>query len=66
LPFWAKLTNGGILFRGTYHELKQQELTVSLYNKNLIGADLLGTKVIQLREVIDINFAKADMVIHKS
>jgi len=39
LPYWAKLTNGRILFRGTYHELKQQQIQVTLYNKNLIGAD---------------------------
>ena len=23
LPYWAKVVNGSILFRGTYHELKQ-------------------------------------------
>ena len=23
LPYWAKIVKGGILFRGTYHELKQ-------------------------------------------
>mmetsp|Transcript_35916 Transcript_35916/g.55154 ORF Transcript_35916/g.55154 Transcript_35916/m.55154 type:complete len:129 (-) Transcript_35916:3042-3428(-) len=29
LPYWAKV-DGGILFRGTYHELKAQELVITL------------------------------------
>ena len=64
MPYWAKFKSG-ILFRGTYHELKSQELIVTLYNKGTIGRDMLGTKIIPLREVIDINFAKTDMVIHR-
>ena len=30
VPYWPKLEKGGILFRGTYHELKQQELIVTV------------------------------------
>jgi len=66
LPYWDKLSNGGILFRGTYHELKQQELIISLDDKQTIGSANLGVKIVQLREVIDVNFAKCDMVIHKT
>ena len=33
LPYWDKLDDGGILFRGTYHELKQQELIITLEDK---------------------------------
>jgi len=39
---------------------------ITLYNKGIIGATKLGEKIIQLREVIDVQFAKTDMVIHKS
>jgi hypothetical protein len=53
MPYWAKI-EGGILFRGTYHELKSQELILTLYNKNLLGADEIGTKIIPLRDVIDV------------
>jgi hypothetical protein len=30
-----------------------------------VGSSVLGTKIIPLRDVIDINFAKTDMIIHK-
>jgi hypothetical protein len=66
LPTWDKITNGAIIFRGTYHELKNQELIMSLEDKGTIGSVCLGVKIVQLREVIDINFAKCDMVIHKT
>ena len=35
-------------------------------NKLLLGSKELGKKIIQLKEVIDINFAKTDMIIHKA
>lgn len=66
LPYWDKLQKGGILFRGTYHELKQQELIVSINHEAFPTVTNLGTKIIPLREVIDVNFAKTDMVIHKT
>ena len=31
-----------------------------------MSSSILGTKIIQLRDVIDINFAKTDMIIHKN
>lgn len=31
-----------------------------------MGSSVLGTKIIPLRDVIDINFAKTDMIIHKT
>jgi hypothetical protein len=42
VPYWAKLKDG-IIFRGTYHELKAQELIVKLYSKEpgLSGRDPL-------------------------
>ena len=64
LPYWDFIEKG-ILFRGTYHELKNQELIVSIYKSNTLGSDLLGQKIIQLREVVDEGHAKADVVIHK-
>jgi len=64
LPYWDKIDRG-ILFRGTYHELKNQELIVSIYKSNLIGSDLIGQKIIQLRDVVDEGFAKGDVVIHR-
>lgn len=45
MPYWAKI-EGGILFRGTYHELKAQELLVTLYNKKIIGQSVIGSKII--------------------
>jgi len=66
LPYWAKVDQGsGIIFRGTYHELKSKELVCTLYNQRTFGRDTLGTKIIPLREVIDVNFAKCDMIIHR-
>lgn len=65
LPYWAALNQGGIVFRGTYHELKSSELILTLYNKVGFTESSIGTKIVQLREVIDINFAKTDMVIHR-
>jgi hypothetical protein len=64
LPYWAKI-EGGITFRGTYHELKDQELIVTLKNKGILSDTILGTKLMPLREAIDVNFCKGDMVIHK-
>jgi hypothetical protein len=64
VPYWAKI-EGGILFRGTYHELKDQELIVTLKNKGVLSDSILGQKVVPLREAIDVSFCKADMVIHK-
>ena len=48
LPFWAKINSekGGILFRGTYHELKAQEIVVTLKNKGILTDTLLGQKII--------------------
>lgn len=63
-PYWAKI-EGGILFRGTYHELKAQEVIINIQNKELIGSKNIGTKIVPLREVIDIAFLKSDMVIHR-
>jgi hypothetical protein len=73
-PYWEKLKNSaggkkeitGLLFRGTYHELKSQEIIITLRNKLSVGSSVLGTKIIPLRDVIDINFAKTDMIIHKN
>ena len=67
LPYWPKIDQGskGITFRGTYHELKSQELTVSLYSKEGLRDYPIGEKIIPLRDVIDVSFAKTDMVIHK-
>ena len=38
---------------------------MSIYKSNTLGSDLLGQKIIQLREVVDEGHAKADVVIHK-
>ena len=46
LPYWDKITDGGIVFRGTYHELLDESITVTLYNKKLVSSDIIGTKVI--------------------
>jgi len=69
MPYWSQIERGsaskGIVFRGTYHELKSQDLTLTLWdNKNLLDSKLIGTKQMPLREVIDIAFARTDMVIH--
>ena len=55
----------GILFRGTYHELKAKEIIVTVYRTGALTDKPIGTKIVPLREVIDVMFAKADMVIHK-
>ena len=64
LPFWKALSNG-IVFRGSYHELKAEDLLLTLKQKNMMGSVNIGEKLVPLTEVIDVNFAKADMVIHK-
>jgi hypothetical protein len=51
LPYWQKICDddkiSGILFRGTYHELKSQELELTLFNKKrLIVSTLIGSKII--------------------
>jgi hypothetical protein len=53
------------VFRGSYHELKAEELLLTLKQKNMMGSEPIGTKLVPLTEVIDVNFAKTDMVIHK-
>lgn len=65
LPYWAKIKDG-IIFRGTYHELKSQELIVKLYSSDGFPDTLVGQKIIPLRDVIDVSFARTDMVIHRS
>lgn len=70
LPYWAKICDedkiSGILFRGTYHELKSQEIELTIFNKkNLLTSTLIGSKIVQLREVLEVGFSKTDMVIHK-
>lgn len=66
LPYWDKMKNGaGILYRGTYHELKAEEIIVTIFQAGTLSDTPIGTKIIPLREVIDVMFAKADMVIHK-
>ena len=73
-PFWEKLKNSGggkqeitgLLFRGTYHELKSQEIIIRLKNNDSMSGSVLGTKIMPLRDVIDVNFAKTDMIIHKN
>jgi len=38
LPYWAKVDQGsGIIFRGTYHELKSKELVCKIYNQRTFG-----------------------------
>ena len=64
-PYWSKFKNG-ILVRCTYHELKASEIIVELYHKPLIGMKkMLGTKIIPLKDVVDVSFAKSDMIIHQ-
>ena len=43
-PYWDKVgeKDEGILFRGTYHELKAQELILTLIEPGLIGG---GTEI---------------------
>lgn len=69
MPYWAEVNDGGnkgILFRGTWHELKAAELTITLKNKiNALTSKDIGSKVVPLSEVVDVNYAQADMVIHK-
>ena len=63
-PYWDQLTDGQIIFRGTYQELKQQELLITLLDcSNLLQSDEIGSKLIPLKEVIDSSFAKTEMVI---
>lgn len=63
-PYWQKV-KGSIVFRGTYHELKASEIIVQLYHKPLAGFEkLLGSKIIPLKDVVDVAFAQSDMVIH--
>lgn len=64
LPYWPKIKDG-LLFRGTYHELKAQELIVKLYSRGALKDTFIGEKIIPLRDVVDVSFAKAAMVIHR-
>lgn len=64
-PYWSKIDKG-ITFRGTYHELKASELIVEIWHKPMGFAKKLGEKIVPLKEVIDVNFAKADVIIHES
>ena len=65
LPYWKTFKPFGIVFRGSYHELKSEELLLTLKQKNMVGSSVIGTKLLPLTEVIDVNFGKTDMVIHK-
>lgn len=63
-PYWDILTDGQIIFRGTYQELKQQELLITLLdNSSLLQSDEIGSKLIPLKDVVDNSFAKTEMVI---
>jgi hypothetical protein len=62
-PYWKKLARG-VKFRGTWHQLKSQEVIVSIRQAGMLLAPPIGTKIIPLREVVDVQFAKTDMIIH--
>lgn len=60
LPYWDEVNHGqhkGILFRGTWHELKAAELNVTLKNKGQLMSKDLGSKIVPLSEVVDVNYA---------
>eukprot|EP00347_Sterkiella_histriomuscorum_P007723 403347806 len=64
LPHWATFEDG-IKFRGTYNELRQQKLSLRIWNHQLLGKTLIGLKTVVLKHYIDTNLIKAEVVIHK-
>ena len=68
MPYWAEVNDGdykGILFRGTWHELKASELILTIKNKGALTSKDIGSKIVPMGDVVDVNFAQADMVIHR-
>jgi hypothetical protein len=45
--------------------LKASELVVTIKDKGTLTSKDVGSKILPLSEVIDVCFAKADMVIHR-
>ena len=55
----------GIRYRGTYNELRAEKLQIKVYNHGLLGRSVIGKKTVLLKNYLDVNFLKTEMVIHK-
>ncbi len=65
-PHWALFEeNGGIKYRGTYSDLKSEKILITLWNHQLLGKSYIGSKTVPLKNCLDMNFIKAEMVINK-
>lgn len=41
-PYWQRVSSEQIVYRGTYHELKQEEITITLQSKQTLGYSIIG------------------------
>lgn len=64
MPHWSIFENG-LKYRGTYNELRSEKLQIILWNHQMLGKTLIGSKTVTLKNFLDMNFIKTEMVIHK-
>jgi hypothetical protein len=63
-PHWG-IFEGSITYRGTLSDLRSEKLSLTLWNNLLIGKSLIGSTTVPLKNCLDLNFVKADMIINK-
>ena len=65
-PHWALFEdNGGITYRGTYSDLRSEKVLITLWNHQLLGKTLIGSTSVPLKNCLELNFLKTEMVINK-
>ena len=62
-PYWDEISDGMILFRGTYGELRMKELLVTVIDKSSILDTQIGQKLIPMKDILEKGFIKTEMII---
>jgi hypothetical protein len=67
-PHWQHIESG-IKYRGTFSELRHEQMQIKIYNNTLFLRQVIGSKTVELKNSMnsldDVSFIKEEMVIHK-